>query len=88
MFIIRHEIHEFVLTWNAHRIRTRPDLVNNVSGIPDRLYYRPNKGIENCGKISDLFTDNLCEFLLIILILFQFLTYWFFSFSFNLKCLD
>jgi hypothetical protein len=54
MPIIRHEIDEFVLTWNAHRIRTRPDLANCVGGIPDQLYYRPKDGIENCGRIPDL----------------------------------
>ena len=54
MPIIRHEINEFILTWNAHRIRTRPDLPNSVGGIPDRLYYRPQEGIENCGKRPDL----------------------------------
>ena len=54
MPIIRHEINEFVLTWNAHRIRTRPDLANCVGGIPDRLYYHPKEGIQNCGKIPNL----------------------------------
>jgi hypothetical protein len=54
MPIIRHEINEFVLTWNAHRIRTRPDLPNSVGGIPDLLYYHPKEGLENCGKEPDL----------------------------------
>jgi hypothetical protein len=54
MPIIRHEIEEFVMTWNAHRIRTQRDRVNSVGGIPDRLYYHPKEGIENCGKIPNL----------------------------------
>ena len=43
--IIRHEINEFILTWNIYRIYTRPDLTNYISGIPDRLYYYPKEGI-------------------------------------------
>jgi len=54
MPLIRHEVNEFVMTWNAHRIRPRKDLTNNVAGIPDRLYYHPKEGIENCGKTPNL----------------------------------
>lgn len=53
MPILRHEIDEFVLTWNAHRIRTRSDLANSVGGIPNRLYYTPKDGIQNCGRIAN-----------------------------------
>jgi hypothetical protein len=54
MPILRHEINEFVQTWNAHRIRTQPGRANSVAGIPDRLYYHPKEGIENCGKVPNL----------------------------------
>jgi hypothetical protein len=54
MPLIRHEVNEFVQTWNAHRIRTQSGLANSVAGIPDRLYYHPKEGIENCGKIPNL----------------------------------
>ena len=53
MPLIRHEINEFVLTWNAHRIRAQNDRGNSVAGIPDRLYFRPPTGIENMGKVPD-----------------------------------
>ena len=54
MPLIRHEINEFVQTWNAHRIRTQSGLPNSVGGIPDQLYYHPKEGIKNCGKIPNL----------------------------------
>ena len=53
MPLIRYEINEFVLTWNAHRIRAQNGRSNSVAGIPDRLYFRPQTGIENMGRVPD-----------------------------------
>jgi hypothetical protein len=53
MPLIRYEINEFVLTWNAHRIRAQNGRSNSMAGIPDRLYFRPQTGIENMGRVPD-----------------------------------
>jgi hypothetical protein len=53
MLLIRHEINEFILTWNTHRIRAQNNRGNSIAGIPDRLYFRPQAGIKNMGRVPD-----------------------------------
>ena len=52
--LLRHEIAEFCLNWNAHRIRAQPDRANSVGGIPNRLFSSPPEGVQQCGKSPNI----------------------------------
>ena len=36
--LVTREVFEYVLDWNAHRIREQKNIENHVAGIPDEIY--------------------------------------------------
>jgi len=60
MPILRHEINNFVQTWNDHRIRKQGQLANHVPGVPNQLYdLRPNSGERLGFRPNGDLLDNL-----------------------------
>ena len=56
MPLIRHEINEineFVLTWNAYRIRSQKTARIVWQEFPIRLYFHPPQGIEKWGRMPN-----------------------------------
>lgn len=53
MPIIRRQVAAFIRNWNAHYIRVQTQRSESKAGVPNLLYYWPDKGVPTGGHKPD-----------------------------------